>query len=662
MKNTTELLLPVGNAEMFHAAVEGGADAVYCGLRQFNARGRASNFTIQQLQALVKLAKKKNVKVYLTLNTVIKNQELPELLDTLYTINQTGVDAIIIQDWGVLHLVKKHFPNIEVHASTQMANHNSLGANYSQNMGFERVVMARELTLPEVKEIRKKSNIELEIFMHGALCYSFSGMCLFSSFLGGSGANRGLCAQPCRRFYQTGGQTRYVFSLKDNQAIDVLPEMMKMGISSIKVEGRMKSSEYVNRVAKAYRMVIDNPQKIEDAKLVLKYDMSREKTAYFLGGNVSKAITENPETGIAIGEVIKVMADGFKFQSNHPLEIGNRLRIRSKNGEMRKAIKVKEFQELDKGTYQIQNTKVVPERGDQVFLVGLKQEKYPNKFREEGKNLRTIMNRGEKNKILNQIGSKKVPNKEQLFVRIDSLGWLRKIRLEDVDGLILNLPRAEWEELRLDAPFLQKNAHKITIELPKFIQEKDIRFYRDLCAKLSRKGYKNFMLSHLSQKLLLPPKSRIATNENVYLFNDAAIEVLRKEKINLYTYPLENDFENLLAGKDRFGIVPIYFNPHLFFSRMPVKVGSKDDNTLIDDENGKHRRILRDGITIIVPEHPVALFQAREKLVEAGFKRFLIDLSHEKPSSNTIKRLLNKFKRSEQLQPAFSFNFKKGLK
>ena len=198
MNTKPELLLPAGNVEAFHGAMEGGADAVYLGLREFNARERASNFTPEQLQSILKYTGNQGKKVYLTLNTVIKNEELPRLIELLSILSQTSIAAVIIQDWGVYHLLRNYFPKLKIHASTQMQNHNSLGAAFSERMGFERIILARELMLDEIKNVRENSNIELEAFTHGALCYSMSGACLFSSYLGGSGANRGLCAQPCR--------------------------------------------------------------------------------------------------------------------------------------------------------------------------------------------------------------------------------------------------------------------------------------------------------------------------------------------------------------------------------------------------------------------------------------------------------------------------------
>ncbi len=656
--NKPELLLPVGNPEMFHAAVKGGADAVYLGLRQFNARGRASNFSVSQVQALLKIARKNHIKVYVTLNTVIKNNELSDLLDMLNLLQKLKVDAIIIQDWGVYYLAKKHFPNLVVHASTQMAHHNSLGATYCQQKGFERVVMARELTLPEVAAIKKKTNIELEIFMHGALCYSFSGMCLFSSFIGGSGANRGLCAQPCRRFYKTGNEKRSIFSLKDNQAVEVLPDLMKMGIESIKVEGRLKPAEFVYNVARAYRMVLDNDA-VDAAKELLQFDMGREKTGYFLGGNVQHAISENTNTGILIGVVKSNINGKITFTSDMDLAVGNRVRFKQKNGEPQKAVKIKQLHQITDKVYAITADKVIAEKGDSVYLSGMLSLKFPNKFREDDQPIRASLPRTKKVTITKQLIKKNTPQKQQIYVRIDSLAWLRKVNLNEIDYLILNFTKSDWQELKWEAPFLQKNSRKIMIELPKFIAEKELGFYQQLAARASRLGYNNFMISHLSQKLLLPKKTRIACNENVYLFNDAAIAHLLSEHINLYCYPQENDLENLLNSNDRFGIVPVYFYPQLFYSRMPVNT---KDGSLIDDRAGEFTKELRNGITIVYPKHPVTWMQQKNNLYQNGFRRFLIDLTNEKVSSNVFKKLLKHFEQGKQVQPSTSFNLKKGLK
>jgi putative protease len=288
---TPELLLPAGNIESFYAALEGGADSVYLGLKHFNARERAFNFSNQQLPVLLELAHKKNAKVYVTLNTVVKNKELPDLLNMLDFLNQVKPDAVIIQDWGVYYLIRSFFPKLTIHASTQMGNHNSLGADYSKQKGFDRVILAREMTLKEVEILHRKTGIETETFVHGALCYSFSGMCHFSSYINANGANRGLCSQICRRSFERGEESKFYFSLKDQQQIEHIPELIKAGISSFKVEGRLKSADYVYKVARAYRMVIDDPGKVSEALDMLKTETGRAKTGYFLGNDLSDAFT-----------------------------------------------------------------------------------------------------------------------------------------------------------------------------------------------------------------------------------------------------------------------------------------------------------------------------------------------------------------------------------
>ena len=653
-----ELLLPAGNTEAFFAAVEGGADAVYLGLRKFNARERADNFTLPQLQALLKEAKKQNIKVYLTLNTIIKNKELPELIDTLYALTQTNITAVIIQDWGTYHLIKNHFTNLAIHSSTQMGNHNSLGAIYSEKLGFERVIFARELTKKEIESIRQKSNIEIEVFGHGALCYSFSGMCLFSSYLGGMSANRGNCMQPCRRLYQDGSNKHYIFSLKDNELIDHIPEILKMGVASLKIEGRLKPAEYTYQVAKAYRMAINHPEKIKEAKELLKYDMGREKTSYFFGGDIREAITGNPSTGIFLGTVKEADNNSFTFQSREKLEKGNRLWIRTKKGKNRKAIKLKDFSIIEENEVKVANKGHEAQKGDEVYLANLRQKKFQTQFTEKGRTVQDKMLDIQKKSIYKSMVKPGTLDKEQFFLRIDSIKWLKKVPFREIDNLIINLPENEWSKLEVTTHLMQKNAHKIFFELPKFIPENKIKFYKSLFYKFHQQGYNNFMVSHLSQKMILPKQSAMATNENVYAFNDAAVSHLREENIKLFCYPLENDLDNLQSITDKKGIVPVYFYPELFFSRMPVKT---EKSYFRDDKNYEFIKTVKNGMTIVIPKNPVSMTQYKNKLRETGYGRFLIDVSYEKPSDNRLQTILKRLKNSEQIQPSSNFNIKMGL-
>ena len=287
--------------------------------------------------------------------------------------------------------------------------------------------------------------------------------------------------------------------------------------------------------------------------------------------------------------------------------------------------------------------------------------KFPDKFKTPVKPFNTENTHKIYNKASNEFKVTTNLRQNQLFVRIGSLAWLRKVRLEAADFFIIRLSKREWSEFRFNAPFLQKNNKKIFIEFPKYISEKQIPFWRGLCITAYKNGFNQFMLSHISQKELLPKGAKFSTNENVYAFNDAAISQLKREGSEFCIYPLENDYPNLKGGKDRGGVVPLYFHPELFFSRMPVRLDNPD-STLKDDTNNDYRRVVRDGMTIIVPENPVAVLQQKKTLYKDGFRRFLLDFSYNRPSKNVFNTIIQKYKYSDQQQPSTSFNFKKGFK
>jgi putative protease len=621
------------------------------------------NFSNHQLPLLIKEAHKNDVKIYVTLNTVIKNSELGELIQQIHLLNEINPDAVIIQDWGVSYIIKKYFPKLTIHASTQMGHHNSAGASHAEKSGFERVILARELTMKELQQTAQNTTTPLEIFVHGALCYSFSGMCLFSSYMGGAGANRGLCTQPCRRMYDDRGDKAYYFSLKDNQQASHIQEIAKYGITSLKIEGRMKSASYVNKVAKAYRMALDNPENLNTSLSMLKDDLGRDKTGYFLDGKVKDAITHYPNTGKLIGKVIYSDKSSVTIEVESQPDTGSRLFIRVKNRDEQYAVKVRDEDKRKGNNLTIKFDQQVT-KGSEVFLASTKAEKFPSKLPDEYVKLPAPFNRKKEQEIIRNVQTtkKQKQNRETVFLRINDLGWLRKIRLEYLDGLILNLPANEWSEFNPDAGFLRNNNKKIWIELPKFISETNAEKTRAFCKNLYSKGFRNFYLSHLSQKEYLPKEAYFATNENVYVYNDAAATMIESQGARFWTSPHENEMENLLAGKHRNALVPMYYYPELFYSRMPVDIKQDSEEVFTDSTGAKFRKRVHDGITIVIPEIPVALFQYKQKLTKQGFSNFLIDLSWQKPSSNTLKKLMLRLKNSQQVQPSNTFNFKKGLK
>lgn len=261
-----ELLAPAGNLEIFKGVIESGADAVYVGGSMFGARAYANNFTEEELLEAIDFAHLRGVKVYLTVNTLIKNSEFSKLYDYLLPYYKRGLDAVIVQDLGVVKAIHEYFPSMEIHTSTQMTVTGADGVRFLSQFGVTRVVMAREVSLAEMKRIHEETGMELEAFVHGALCYSYSGQCLFSSILGGRSGNRGRCAQPCRLPYTVEGKKdEYILSLKDMCGIKALDKLHDAGVYSLKIEGRMKQLEYACGVVKYYRSYIDSMNPVTDA-------------------------------------------------------------------------------------------------------------------------------------------------------------------------------------------------------------------------------------------------------------------------------------------------------------------------------------------------------------------------------------------------------------
>jgi len=269
----TELLAPAGSKEALVAAVQNGADAVYLGVDEFNARRGARNFSPEELRHAVAYCHLRGVRVYLTLNTLITDRELHALASTARVAAEAGVDAVLVQDWGVLDTLRRVVPDLPLHASTQMSVHTLSGVREAARLGISRVVLARELNRTEIAELCRESPIELEVFVHGALCMCYSGQCAMSAIIGQRSGNRGLCAQPCRLPYNGG----HPLSLRDNCLADYIPELMDMGVACVKLEGRMKRPEYVAAVTGIYaRLLREHRTPTDEERAQLAEAFSRD--------------------------------------------------------------------------------------------------------------------------------------------------------------------------------------------------------------------------------------------------------------------------------------------------------------------------------------------------------------------------------------------------
>lgn len=321
-----ELLAPAGCLESFHAAMQYGADAVYLGLRKFSARDNAINFSHEDLDAAVGHAHALGRKVYVAINTIIQQNEWPELVHDLALCEELGVDAVILQDMGVMRAIREKFPRLKWHASTQMLIHNAEGARYAQRNGFERVILARELTLAEIETIKREVSIQLETFVHGSLCYSYSGLCLFASQEEGRSGNRGKCTYICRDTFKSPDGEAKAFSMRDLFAPNEVGRLGEIGVSSIKIEGRRKAPLYVAAVTDLYRKVLDGvPVDVHEVEDRLKLIYSRDTTTLFLHrshGDAKAAAdtSESQPAGHHLGRVTRVFNERAHFVAAREFE------------------------------------------------------------------------------------------------------------------------------------------------------------------------------------------------------------------------------------------------------------------------------------------------------------------------------------------------------
>lgn len=344
-----ELLSPVGNFECLKAAVQNGADSIYLGADTFSARAFASNFSLPDLEKAIQYAKLRGVKTHLTLNTLITDDEIDDAIMVAKKAYEFGIDAIIVQDLGLATLLIKNFPDLPIHASTQMTVHNLNGALELQDLGFKRIVLSRELSINEIAHICKNTSVEIETFIHGALCISYSGQCLFSSMLGGRSGNRGKCAGPCRLPFEllennTSIDSGYLLSTKDLCGLDYIPELINAGVTSFKIEGRMKSPFYVATVTKIYRKYIDlalsdNDYIIspEDRKILLQvFNRGMSSSGHLSNeGNRNLVFKEKPNNmGLFLGKIQKYNSKkGYiTIKLNEPIEIGDTISLEQETG------------------------------------------------------------------------------------------------------------------------------------------------------------------------------------------------------------------------------------------------------------------------------------------------------------------------------------------
>jgi putative protease len=567
-----ELLAPAGSINAFERALEAGADAVYIGAPALNARALSRDFSLGEIGAMVQFAHEKGVKLYLAANSLLKESEIPQALETLAMLEELQPDALIIQDLGVYNLCRKYFPDLRLHASTLLGAHNSLAVRQFEKMGFERVVLARELTIKEIGAIARKSQVELEVFVHGALCFSYSGLCLFSSYLGGKSGLRGRCVQPCRRRYQwkqPGEKPGYHFSMNDLSSIDHVHELLQAGISSLKIEGRLKSSHYVASVVKAYRMVIDagieDRSILDHAEELLNQAMGRKTSqGYFSTAESNELISpyHSGNIGLYLGQAGKGTGKGrVSLVLKQPLQVGDRLRLHQEDTGERVAftlrnvtINGRKVSQAKPGEAIILEVPAVVMKGDSLYKVASRTAREaekvqsgvdPSRFNKRTKKLLQKTKKkvsaiqqslataqaGRRKKTVAGLRRKRgtaavVP---LLDIKIDDLQVL-KFRLPVMpEQLLVELNRKTYNDFQHQKKTVKKYHNRMVWCLPPVIQENEISFFINSINQLIRDNFSNWQIGHVGQLLLFDRKVRLnlSGDYSLNVLNSQGLYVLK---------------------------------------------------------------------------------------------------------------------------------------
>lgn len=617
LNSKIELVAPAGSPANLDAAIGEGADAVYLGLHNFNARIRAKNFAYNQFEALVSKVHDLNKKVYLTLNIVFENWELNHLFSLLKYVDIVKPDAVIVQDLGLIKMINENFPTMKISASTQMNIASAKAVNLLSKHGVKRVVLSRELSFNEIESIRAETNAELEIFAHGSLCVSFSGLCLFSSYYGGKSANKGKCTQACRRLYQNQfGKSGHFFSPSDLMLLQYIPDMEELGIDSIKLEGRMKSAGYVASVVKAYRYMIDNYSLDREDALrksieILHGDMARAKTTYFFKDRNNLSYInpdEKGEIGEYIGEIdsIKKDEDSNYFaliKSNSTLYIGDTLRVVNKKGTFKKSIVVKSIEitpNKNVANENLANIISIPidetiEKNMMIYLVARRESdrKYPHiipsslsKYtRHPGVHIAPPA----KNGGISKKGLSKIFDRG-IYVKTNNLNDLYIIQSVRPKKVILELNRKNMEMLKKNLALLPFSSKEIIIYLPPYTSPLVEDFISSDIKFLLENKFNQFVINNLAHIQILKNRDvSMIGGPYLYTFNKYAAKFLTDLGVMFFISPFENNKKNLFSMFDSFDpaqwFITIFGYPELF--QINANLGKKYNFTMVTDSEKK---------------------------------------------------------------------------
>jgi len=710
-KNQLELLAPAGTLNVFERAIEAGADAVYIGAPYLNARALAKDFSMAEIGAMLDHARKNKVKVYLAANSLIKETEVRPAVKSLAMLAALQPDGLIIQDLGLYQLCKRFFPEFRLHASTLMGAHNSLAVQQFAQMGFKRVVLARELPIKEISRITKKNKVEIEVFVHGALCFSYSGLCLFSSYLGGKSGLRGRCVQPCRRRYDwSGGNSRggYLFSMNDLSAIDLLGQLQKAGVTSLKIEGRLRSAQYVASVVRAYRTVLDAPVGDQEAmglaQEFLREAMSRKTSHGFLKSAKDQQVISPQHSGnigIHLGRVSRVTKNNRAVLSiRQPLQPGDRLRLHQEATGERVAFTLREVEKNGRKTDKaMQGDKIsikIPAEvriGDSLYKVDSRAGRMaerkqptinPQQFKKKIASLRQ-KTKGKTAEIIRRLGRvqgssrKKVARLARvkkgrgrrleipLFaIKIDDLQLLKTRWPVVPEMLLVELSRKTFNSFPKTRKNVKAYHRKLVWTMPPVINEDEIDFFYKAIDMLISNGFKTWEISHIGQLLFFKGKEdiRLLGNYTLNVLNSQALFTLyslgfqkAQAAIEIDRPSLAEICHSMYPHKSDLSLgLTVYGTPPLFTAR-PVASHFKYDKPLLSPKKEIFTLKKEWGGTVALAKEPFSLLSYLPELKEMGLDYAVIDLCHRKITRKEIEEIGRQLAGRPRRKRLSSFNY-----
>ena len=720
-----ELLAPAGSVDHFIAALEAGADAVYVGAPFLSARNPARELRLEEIDAMVAHARDLDKRVYIALNSLVKETDLPQLIRTLSHLEEINPHALIVQDLGVIELVRRYFRSLNLHASTLVFAHGDHDIRQLADLGCSRVVLARELSLKEIAKVVRHSPVDIEVFVHGAMCFSYSGRCLFSSYHGGKSGLRGKCVQPCRRKFTIGGAgggargrkgtagSGYVFSMNDLEAIDFIDDFKKIGVASIKIEGRLKPVSYVRSVVGAYRMVLDAgrndlAEARKNARTMLEESPGRKRsTGYFLNPVPKDAITagHSGNIGTHLGVINGVTHDEagnwVMLTAKEPCREGDRVRLHFEVSGERAAFTVKTADLQDDGQTAILlpgtikrkqlRGKIELYRVDTVAArraitdvttppleIPAFSAAYDNAVAKRSKS------------VLNNLGPARKPAQGQnrreskqkqrvrpseIWVRFDTVKPLYQKLPFSAERFIIPINKQTLAETGHLSRYFGKNRNRVIWGLPPVVyDQRRASLQRDIQV-LIRSGFRSFQISTLGQIGLFNEK-------NISLYGDYSLNVLNSRAMQLllqrglagFQFSIETDrdalkravasFQDGTAGQyqGRTGKqgamigLTVYGAPALFMSRVHAaqvsfrqKVVSPKQEAFVVQKSG--------GETFTRPERPFSLLPFKRELEAFGLDYLVIDLSGLGSDRKMLQVLAKRVHGKERTAKLPTFNY-----